>query len=110
MDMSYLEGRSFYSHTTGVKNDNGDWEVTVNMSETLAYPNGTTRQEYLESTITDKDFDVAHKTAMKNVLQDLENLVYSRGFDSLIEALDYERNLEGTNDLEAKPDETAQSE
>lgn len=106
--MSYLMGRSFYSLTTGTK-EGDDWKVTVNMSETLSYPNNEVRQEYIEKTIVDKSFDMAHKEAMRQVLQDLENLVYSRGFDSLIEALDYERNLEATNDSEAQPDETTQS-
>jgi hypothetical protein len=97
MEMTYVSGRSFYSLTTGNKKENGEWEVTVKMSEKVRYPNGTDREESIEHTGVHQDFDAAHKIALRNVMQELQDLVYSRGFDSLVEGKDYERSLETTD-------------
>lgn len=109
MDMQYVTGRSFSSITSGFKEDDGNWRVLVEMSETLVYPNGTSRKEVIEGTATESDFHAAHKGAMQKVLQELQDLVYSRGFDSLIEAVDYQRNLEEGDDSN-KADEATASE
>jgi hypothetical protein len=97
MEMTYLSGRSFSSVTTGTKEENGDWNVKVLMTETLDYPNGTKREESIEKSAISPSFNVAHQTAMNGVLQVLQDLVYTRGFDSLIEARDYEKNLQVTD-------------
>lgn len=110
MDMTYISGRSFLSDTQGTKDENtGNWTVRVVITETLSYPNGTNRSESVEGVHTDKDFHEAHKYAMRDALQLVQDLVYTRGFDSLIEAVDYDRSLE-ENDATAKADEAPASE
>src|SRR6188474_183124 len=94
MDMNYLAGRSFSSITSGSKEEDGDWSVKVVMTETLIFPNGQVRTETVEALSKEKEFDLAHKEAMRQVLQEVQDLVYTRGFESLIEARDYERGLE----------------
>jgi hypothetical protein len=110
MDMTYLTGRSFTNITQGFRDEHDVWRVSVVMTEDLLYPNGTGRTEEIKGLAENKDFDVAHKTAMQSVLQQLQDLVYSRGFDSLIEAMDYERTLEEGDDSNAKADEAPASE
>ena len=109
MDMTYLSERSFTNVTRGNKDDDGVWNVSVVMTETLLYPNGTERTEGITGEFRSKNFDEAHKTAMQQVLQQLQDLVYSRGFDSLIEAMDYERNLEEGDDSNTQVDEAPAS-
>lgn len=94
MDMTYLSGRSFSSYTTGIKGEDGKWKVSVELGERVQYPNGTHKQESIFYEEVNEDFDVAHQTALKACLYDLQELVYSRNFDSLIEAKEYDRNLE----------------
>ena len=104
MDMSYLSGRSFLSDTKGYKDEEGNWNVVTVMTETLTYPNGTVREEKIEGSYKDPEFKVAHMLAMREVLQELQDLVYNRGFDSLIEAKDYDRSLEVDGDATIKFD------
>lgn len=108
--MNFVRGRSFGSQTSGVKFEDGKWHLTVTMSETVLYPNGTSREETITHTAENTDFDTAHKEAMRQVLQELQDLVYSRGFDSLIEGMDYERSMEALGDSDITPDEVAKSE
>ena len=109
MDMTYVSGRSFASVTSGTKDEDGDWIVNIVMSETINYPNGLVRQEEVSGFKKDKDFDLAHKTAMQYVLQQLQDLVYSKGFDSLIEGRDYQRSLEAGNGSDIEADEASSS-
>jgi len=105
MDMTYLSGRGFTSVTKGEKDENEFWKVVVVMGETISYPNGTSREEHIEAMGIDKNFDKAHQTALKSCLQQLQDYVYSRGFESLIEAMDYMRNLESGDGNNDKPDQ-----
>jgi hypothetical protein len=109
MDMTYVSGRSFGSNTTGYK-DEGDglWHVVVTMVEILTFPNGLERSETIEGRAENVSFHEAHKSAMRDVLQLLQDLVYSKGFDSLIEGMDYERSLQESDDpkIEANEDST----
>lgn len=105
--MTHVTGRSFLSDTKGEKDEAGNWYVAVVMTETITYPNGTERTETIVGEHVDKDFHEAHKNAMRDVLQRVQDLVYSRGFDSLIEAADYDRSL--SNDSDAETDEAAAS-
>lgn len=106
MEMEYLAGRSFTSHTQGWKNSGGDWDVVMTMTETVSYPNGQQRTEAIETKGSHKDFDTAHKVALADCMNQLQELVYAKGFDSLIEARDYERTLAERNDTDPKVDQT----
>lgn len=110
MEMDYLQGRGFTSVTKGERDERGIWTVNVRMGETISYPNGTVRGEGIEATRESTSFDTAHQMALKECLQQLQDLVYSRGFDSLIEALDYSRQMEATSDEATKADEASPSE
>lgn len=105
MDMSYLTGRGFTSVTTGEKDENGNWKIVVTMGESIQYPNGTKREGKVDAMGISTDYDEAHQTALKSCLQQLQDLVYSRGFDSLIEALDYQKGLEMGNADSSQADE-----
>ncbi len=107
MEMQYLVGRGFTSVTTGTKDENGTWKLVVTMGESLSYPNGTTREEHIEAMGMSDDYDQAHQTALKSCLQQLQDLVYGRGFDSLVEAMDYERSMEALGDSDVTSDETS---
>ena len=105
MDMRYIDGRSFLSSTTGTKDEDGNWLVNVVMTETIVYPNGQVREEAIQAFKKDKNFDIAHKAAMQEILQNLQDVVYTPGFDSLVEGIDYLRNLETEDDANSQADE-----
>lgn len=105
MDNNLLSGRSFGQRTTATRDEQGYWKLHVMMEEEVSYPDGTVRRETLESECMDKEFNVAHGMALGTVLAELDTLVYSRGFDSLIEGIDYQRKLEAENAAGSKTDE-----
>lgn len=99
MESNTLKGRVFSQTTTGVKNENGMWTLEVVMVEKVTMPDGQVFEESIETMCMDEDFDTAHQTALRAALTELQELVYSRGFDSLIEGKEYQRKLEEKNDL-----------
>jgi len=109
MDMNKLSGRVFGQQTLGEKDEQGYWKITVVMTEKIIFPDGTSKEEKIESMCMDKDFDTAHQIALHSALSELRELVYDKNFDSLIEGREYQRVLE-TDDgssNKANPDTTA---
>lgn len=98
MNNSDLKERVFAQTTTGKRLENGMWELTSHIRETVVYLDGTKKEEDIESMCVDPDFDVAHQVALKSSLAELGYLVYARGFDSLIEGVEYQKKLEEEND------------
>ena len=92
MDNNKLAGRIFQQSTTGTKKANGLWQIDVLIKETLIFPDGTKKEESIETMAVDEDFDTAHSMAVHSGLNELGELVYSRQFDSLIEAREYDRS------------------
>lgn len=94
MDMNDVMIRKFYNSTNGERLENGDWRVTCTIGEDLAMTDGTTKSEVIDAMCVDKEFDVAHGAALNSVIEELRMLVYERGFDSLVEGVEYQRKLE----------------
>jgi hypothetical protein len=91
-----LKGRVFSNETKGVMGDDGYWKLTITITERDTLDGVNWREESLSAASIDTDFDAAHRTAMRSVLQSMNDIVYARGFDSLIEAV---------NSLTVKPEE-----
>lgn len=97
MDNNKLVGRTFGQKTTATKDEQGYWKLRVVIEETVTYPDGTKKEETIESECVDKDFDTAHRIALYSALRELGYLVYDRKFDSLIEGREYEREHYGNS-------------
>lgn len=105
MDNNTLVGRGFGQQTTATRDIDGFWKIEVLMTEKVIYPDGSVKEESIESMHVDRDFDVAHQVALHSALSELNELVYDRGFDSLIEGKEYERKLEAENANGSKANE-----
>jgi soluble cytochrome b562 len=90
-----LKGKVFGSDTTGIKGDDGYWKLTVVICEKETEDGATWREEKLSSMAFDTSFQAAHETALRSVLQEMNERVYAKGFDSLIEAIDSEKRQNG---------------
>lgn len=104
MDYSNLKGRYFGNDTLATQKENGMWDVTVIIKERLTDDGVNWSEESIGFTATDPDFQTAHKLALTSCLQVLQELVYGKGFDSLIQGIEHQKELEA----KAK-DETAAS-
>lgn len=98
MDNSKITGRVFSQTTSGRKLDNGLWELTVDITEKLFFPDGTEKEESINTMCADEDFDVAHQIALHSALIELRELVYDKNLDSLIDGKEQQRKLEAEND------------
>ena len=91
--MSKLTGRVFESNTTGTLEKDGYWKIIVSITEKQSEDGITWKEESISSMSLDTTFDAAHKTALRSVLQEMNERVYAKGFDSLIEAIDLEKRI-----------------
>jgi len=94
MDYKNLKGRYFGNDTFAKKLPNGSWEVTLVIKEKLTDDGTNWVEESIGSSAIDISFDVAHRTALASTLQAMKELVYDRGFDSLVQAVEYQKQLE----------------
>ena len=94
MDTNTIVGRIFTNTTKGTKDASGFWNVVVDVNEEISVDGETWEKETVTAMGIDKSFDLAHRTAMRSVLQWLEENVYSRGFDNLVFAMKAQRGLE----------------
>ncbi len=97
MDMKTVKGRSFVQNTIGTKDSEGYWMVVVSMEETLVFNDGSTASEKVESSSLDRDFGMAQQIALRASLAELDEITFSRGFDSLIEGRAYQKTLGKSN-------------
>jgi len=97
MDMNLILERKFYNDTVGLKETDNTWKLIVTLGEKIVLKDGTVREEKLEAMSLDTDFGSAQRIALRSVLQQMDDLVYARGFDSLIDAVDYQKSLEKPN-------------
>lgn len=104
MENSDIKSRGFSQTTLGSKRENGMWELTVVMTESVVYNDGTERSESIETMCVDEDFFTAQQVALRAALTELQDLVYSRGLDSIIEGRDYQRRLEEHDTIEIDKD------
>lgn len=86
MEQGTIKGRVFSSETKGLLDNDGYWSVTVEIKEKATLDGVEWFEETIDAMSIDKSFDNAHQTALRSVLQWMEEYVYSRGFNSLIEA------------------------
>ncbi len=100
MDYTNLNGRYFGNDTFARKLPNGLWEVTLIIKEKLTDDGVNWAEESIGSSAIDADFDVAHREALAATLQTMKELVYDRGFDSLVQAVEYQKKLEKEQDNE----------
>jgi len=83
-----LKQRIFSQETAGKLSDDGYWTLTVEIKERDTLDGINWREERVVAQSIDTSFDDAHKTALRSVLQQMNSIVYSRGFDSLIDAVE----------------------
>lgn len=109
MDMNLIAGRIFSQQTSGEKLENGDWKVSVTITEKVKE---SSESEWLEANIDseaqDKNFDNAHKLAMFSALQELNRLVYSRGLESMFEGLLVDEKEKENGSSNNRPDTPTQ--
>lgn len=103
MTFDNLKYRYFGSGTTANLDDNGYWHVTVEILEKYTDNDGNNREEKLSASAVDKTLNTAHALALASAMQEMDELVYSKGYESLIEGID-KRALEGRDDSETKVD------
>lgn len=94
MNYKNLKGRYFGNDTFSLKGANGMWEVTVIIKERVTEDGENWIEESIGASAVDEDFDTAHKMALRVTLQELDRLVYQRGFDSLVQGIEADRLLE----------------
>lgn len=81
-----LIGKSFVNDNKGILGDDGYWTVTVLMTETFYYDDGSEDVETIESKCMDTNYHLAHQTALASAMIQLREEVYDRHLTSLIEA------------------------
>lgn len=91
--MNKLTGRVFDSSTVGILEKDGFWKLTVTITEKQSEDGITWREESVSCMSVDTSFDAAHKTSLRSVLQEMNERVYAKGFDSLIDAVDEEKRI-----------------
>jgi hypothetical protein len=105
MDMNNVVGRVLNQSNFATKDADGYWHMKCSFVETATFSDGTEKEEFIESEAMDKDFYVAYQVALESVLLELRALTSLRGFDSLIDGMEYERKLEAENGSNSKADE-----
>lgn len=100
MDMNSITGRSFSNYTVGEKLENGDWKVKVTIVEALQWKDGEVKEETIEAECQASDFNVAQQEALASALYELNEVVLSKGYTSLVIA------REEQDDSKAETDET----
>lgn len=96
--MSKVIGKSFVNDNSGILSEDGYWTVTVLMTETFYYEDGTEKKEVIEVKAMDKDFQTAHQTSLASALVQYRVEVYDRGMGSLVEAREKYGKLTGSVD------------
>lgn len=94
MNYKNLKGRYFGNDVMSTKADNGMWTVTVVIRERVSEDGENWVEESIGASAMDMNFDTAHKLALGTVLSELNELVYVKGFESLVEAIEADRALE----------------
>lgn len=81
-----VNGRCFESSTTAEKQENGDWTVTVLMTEKRRF-DGVEEWEVktLSAMCTDKAFESAYSTAMTSATEQFNDIISMTKTDSLFE-------------------------
>ena len=77
------------------------WKVTVVIKERVTDDGVNWIEESIGAEAIDMDFDTAHKEALRAVLQELDRLVYQKGLESLVQAIEQDRLLEKETGNEA---------
>lgn len=85
--MDAIVGRVFENRTEGERGLDGFWKVTVIVMEKVTFNGVDWEKEEVSAVGMDRTWDEANKTALRSVLQYLDEYVYSRGFDSLVLAV-----------------------
>lgn len=104
MNYKELKGRYFGNDTFSKKLDSDMWEVIVVIKERVSEDGVNWVEESIGTTAVDADFDTAHKMALRVVLQELDRLVYQKGFDSLVQGIEADRLLEKEGKNESNAD------
>lgn len=102
MDYNNLKGRYFGNDTFAKKGENGMWEVTVIIRERVSEDGENWVEESIGASAMDADFTIAHKLCLMSVLGELNDLVYSKGIDSLVQGLEIKRKSEEDNESSAE--------
>lgn len=97
MEEKFYKGRVFFQETRGVQGEDGYWKVEVDLMEKVTLKDGTELEEHIKAMAMDSTFIGAHQVALRSALAELQDLVYAKGFDSLIEGREYQRSLEAVN-------------
>jgi hypothetical protein len=83
MDESLINGRYFGSHTTAVKNEQGDWEVTVTMEEKRRYKGQDWEVKTISTLCTNDTFEEAYSVAMTSTIEKFKDIIEKTKSDSL---------------------------
>jgi hypothetical protein len=78
-----VTGRYFGSDTIAEKNEQGDWEVVVSMTERRKLKDGDWEERVISTKCTDTSFDKAYEVAMNATLEKFSVAVDSTQNDSL---------------------------
>ena len=76
-------GRCFSNDIVAIKNEQGDWEISVTMTEKLLTEGSEWEEKKVAAKCTDKDFSKAYEVAMNSTLSQLSDIVKETGSDSL---------------------------
>jgi hypothetical protein len=83
MSKLVVVGRAFSSDNLAVKNESGDWEVTVSMKEKRLVLDGAWEEKVLETKCTDSEFEKAYEVAMRATLAKFNDLLLETGTESM---------------------------
>ena len=86
--------RNFITETSGKKDDMGFWSVTLTCTETDSVDGLAWEKETIRFMGIDKNFDDAHKVALRAYYAWMNEYAWQQGFSSLIDAVAYSRKSE----------------
>ena len=105
MEHTYV-GRQFESVTTGTLDADNDWTVTVKSTERVTKDGTNWEEESIEFKAIDNSFQKAHKVALTAFVRWMDDNIYSKGTDSLVEAVKMQKELTTNEGNETEDNET----
>lgn len=91
INSNLIKERFFGSTTTGEKDKDGTWKVVLDCTEKIVWNDGTTKEETISFMGMDSNFHLAHQTTLRGYLNWMNDFVYGRGSDSLIEGVAFSK-------------------
>lgn len=85
--MDKVNGRTFGSDITGIRDENGDWKVVVKMFERRRIEGQDWEEKEVSTACIDSDFEKAYSVALNSSLEKFNDILEENGGSGMFEDL-----------------------